>query len=101
MKSFKKIDVEGGNKVQDNIQNALTPVLNKQILDGLQLTGIRLVAGQVNSIEHKLGRALIGYIITRKSANSNIWDSQDANRLSNLTLALLCSVDCTVDIWVY
>lgn len=88
------------NQVQQNVQQALQPIINSQILNGNQLDGVVLVAGS-NTIEHKLGRKLIGYIVCRKDANISIWDTQATNLFESKTLLLEASGPATISLWVY
>lgn len=86
-------------KVQDNVNSALIPVLTAQIIDGQVLKGITLVSGVDNTVNHRLGRDLVGYIVIRKNANAAVWDSTSATPA--LTLILQTSVNCTVDLYVF
>jgi hypothetical protein len=102
MKAYKKKGLDDNiNKVQDNVQLALNPIINSPIINGILLSNITLTSGQDNIIEHKLGRELRGYLVVKKSANSNIWDLQDINKLSRLTLNLQCSTNCVISLWVF
>jgi len=102
MKAFKKIGIEDEtvSKFQENVSSVFEEIGNKAILNGNLLKNIALTTG-ANEVSHKLGRDLQGYIIVRKRANSIIWDSQDSNKLKNLTLILNCSADVVVDIWCF
>jgi len=101
--TFKKVnsDNEQLNKMQENVSQALLPVLGSAILDGVLLTEIELTTGQANLIEHKLGRRPLGWIAVRKRAESTLWDNQNANLLNNRTLDLRCSSNVTVDLWIF
>lgn len=89
------------SKMQENIQAALTPLINSVIIDGTLLKNISLISGQVNVIDHKLAREIIGYIVIRKDSNSNVWDSQKTNNLKNINLKLHTDNNCEVDLWVF
>lgn len=88
------------NRVQDNIQRVLEPLYNTPILAGNLLTNIELVVG-LNTINHGLGRKLIGWQIARIRSAAVIYDSQDNNMTPNLTLLLISDAPVTVDIYVY
>lgn len=64
------------------------------------LTSIPLTTG-VNSINHKLGRALRGWTIIRQRALASIYDSQDSNPTPDTTLLLVSSAPVTIDIEVF
>ena len=88
------------NRVQDGLIRSLNPVLGNQILQGQLLQSVSLATG-LNTINHKLGRDLVGWFITRLRANSIVWDSQDTNQSSNLTLILNASAPVVIDLWVF
>src|ERR1035438_7179512 len=83
--------------VQRNLVRVLQPVFNTPTLGGNLLIGQTLSVG-ANSINHGLGRNLNGWQIVRQRAQANIWDSQDANKTPNLTLALNSSAAVVVDL---
>lgn len=103
IKAFKRLKQVSGetDKLQDNLRQFFVPIENCSLVDGVLLRNISLTTGQVNAVKHKLGRELIGYIVTLKNANSEIWDSQSENKLKSTTLNLQCSADVTVDLWVF
>lgn len=86
--------------VQRNLVRVLQPVFNTPTLGGNLLTGQTLFVG-ANSINHGLGRNLNGWQIVRQRAQADIWDSQDANKTPNLTLALNSSAAVVCDIYVF
>lgn len=92
----------GLNTIQENIANSLNPLIKVQN-DASNLTNITLVAGQVNKINHNLGRKLLGYnvMIKGRSSNAVISNTQDQNPSPNLTLWLWTSEDCEIDLQVY
>lgn len=86
--------------VQRNLVRVLQPIFNTPILGGNLLTQQPLAVG-ANSINHGLGRNLNGWMIVRKRASADIWDSQDANQTPQLTLALNSSAAVVVDIYCF
>jgi predicted Zn-dependent protease with MMP-like domain len=102
IKSLKTIELpDEVAKFQYNVVEAFTNIASVEILNGVLLKQVELVTGQDNNVNHKLGREPQGYIIVRKRANSNIWDSQDTNKFKDLTLVLNCSANVTVDLWIF
>jgi hypothetical protein len=101
--SFKKIqsDDDVQNRFQDNVANALDPIVQQEILGGNLLRGISILTGVDNNVPHKLGRKLLGWMLVRNRANSVVWDSQDFNLSQNSTLILNCSANTTIDLWVF
>lgn len=102
-KGFKKLDAESRevNQLQENIEQFVKPIQNCPLIDGVLVRDICLVAGEVNEIKHKLGRKPIGWLITRKRADSRIWDLQDTNPTPGKTLSIACSHACQIDIWIF
>lgn len=88
------------NKVQDNLTRTLNPVFNTPILEGNLLQKIPLLTGS-NTINHKLGRTLIGWMITRQRGAASIYDAQDLNSMPASTLILISSAPAIVDIYVF
>lgn len=87
-------------KLQDSLYDYSQPITNSAIIDGIQLTEVHLVsASNPTLVEHKLGRIPLGYIVTSRSTNSQVWNSEP--QLPSKNLALNCSADCIVGIWVY
>lgn len=79
----------------------LNPLLLNPILQGTQLKRVLLSTG-ANVINHKLGRKLQGWIITRWiGASAGVYDTQDTNSMPQLTLELNSSGNVSVDIYVY
>lgn len=96
-------DDESIESVQNSLENSFRSIEACPLLDGHLLEGIDLVNGD-NSISHKLGRELKGWIITRhRETPSNIVDRQKTNPATDRTLLLNSSVGTTVtvDIWVF
>ena len=63
------------NIVQDSIEQVLTPLTNAQIIDGNYLKEIDLTASVDNLIEHKLEREPLGWLVVRKFAAVDIYES--------------------------
>lgn len=79
---------------------SLNPVIANPLIGGRLLTGIVLTTG-VNSINHGLQRNLRGYLVTLKSANITIYDSQSANQMQDVFLTLNASGPATVSLYVF
>jgi len=88
------------NRVQDNLVNTLNPVFNTPILGGVLLQNISLSIG-FNTIKHKLGRKLIGWVLVRQRSFANIYDNQDNNLIPSKTLTLVTGDDVIVDLYVF
>lgn len=100
MKAYGRVNVKDYelSRVQDAIENVITPILELPILDGVLLEGISLIAGQDNNIEHKLGRAFRLWSVMRLGANSVVYEGTQS--LQNKFINLRCSTNCTITLWV-
>lgn len=78
----------------------LNPLLSNPMLAGRLLRNVALVSGD-NTINHKLGRKLQGWLIVRKRAAADIYDKQDNNTMPDLTLVLNASTAVVVDIYCF
>lgn len=88
------------NRWQVQAQKVLQAALSNPVNSSILLTNIALVTGS-NSVSHKLNKPLTGWVIVRKRAVSDIFDTQDSNPTPSLTLLLTASANVTVDILVY
>ena len=79
---------------------ALNPVLNNPIVNGVLLKNQVLTTGS-NTISHKLGRPLQGWIPVRVRASVTLYDTQDSNANPGLTLLITSSGNATVDLYVF
>ena len=102
-KAFKKLHFpdQTVRKLQSNVENALAPIINSDILDGVLLKNVDLRFDRINEINHGLGRAPQGWIIVRLRGDSRIWDVQDSNNTKQRTLSLRCTTDVEVDMWIF
>jgi hypothetical protein len=86
--------------MQTSWASELNPVLANPLVQGQLLKSVSLVAGQ-NIVNHKLGRALQGWVVTRIRASATLYDQQDANKTPGLTLVLQASAPVVVDLYVF
>lgn len=77
----------------------LNKLLSIEMLDGLKISSVSLKANTELQISHKLGREYLGYLVTSKNANANVWNSSTSQK--DKYLKLTSSADVTVDLWVY
>lgn len=84
------------NKVQDNVNTVIRPIIDSAIIDGVLLNNISLKNG-ATVVDYKLGRKLQGYIVVRKTANANIWDGA----LTTKTITLHSDAACVVSLWCF
>ena len=79
---------------------SINPVINQPWNSGVLLKSIALVSGS-NTINHKLGRILQGWVIVRQRSAATVYDTQDTNTMPALTLKLTASANVTVDLLVF
>lgn len=88
-------------QLQNRWSSLIDPVLMNPVNNSLLLKNISLVSG-ANVINHKLGRPLQGWFVTRmRSVAISIYDTQDSNQMPDLTLTLNASAPCVVDLTVF
>lgn len=89
------------NLPQIQMENAwatlIEPFLNNPPNNPVLLKNISLSTGS-NTINHRLGRKLIGWKITRIRSAATIYDEQDSNTNPQLTLILNSSAPALVDL---
>ena len=90
LSDFKKVGTKDADlqKVQQNVENAITTIIRKEIVDGVLIKNVCLTPGISNEIKHGLGRSPLGWFIVRKRADARIWDVQDFNKNPSKTLSI-------------
>lgn len=89
------------NQLQGNIQSSFGPLVGNIQNDSQILENITLTTGINNVVNHKLGRNLKGWKLTRIRSQANVYDTQDNNPSPNLTLWLTTNATVVVDIEVF
>lgn len=86
--------------MQTRWASALNPILTNPLANGILLKNVELISG-ATVVNHKLGRKLQGWLVTRLRNNVVVFDSQDANPNPALTLVLNSTGATTVDLYVF
>lgn len=86
--------------MQTSWASSLNPLLKNAVLQGVLLKDVSLASG-ANVVNHKLGRKLQGWVLVRKRAAGDIYDTQDTNSTPALTLNLNSSAAIVVDLYVF
>jgi len=86
--------------MQNQWASILNPLLTSPLVNGLLLTDISLKAG-TTSINHKLGRNLIGWFIVGINGAAEVYDKQASNQTPQLTLQLVSNAAVTVNLYVF
>ena len=89
------------NRFQNNVEEAVNPLINAEIVNGVLLKDVCMEAETVTLVTHKLGRKVRGWIVIRRRADARVWDVQDSNPNPTTTLALVASHAVKVDLWVF
>ena len=97
--SFKSDDLSF-SLLQTKWATLINPVIDNPLVNGQILPSVSLVTG-ANVINHRLGRKLQGWFLTRVRGAVTIYDTQDSNTMPALTLDLNSSADVVVDIYVF
>jgi hypothetical protein len=85
-------------QLQDGIMRVVEVLRKKEILDGRLIKDVILDSAAPTEINHGLGRALNGWIVTRISAAATVHESESP---STNILTLEASADVTVSLWVF
>lgn len=86
-------------QVQDGVVKTLGVISRKEILDGRLLKGVILLMAGTTLVAHGLGREALGWIVVENIANAVVW--QEQSDVPSKLLALNCSADTTVSLWVF
>ncbi len=78
----------------------LDPLLACPLVNGRLIQSVTLTTGN-NTINHKLSRKLVGWIVVGQTAASSFYDNQSTNQMSDMTLILNSSAPCVVSLWVF
>ena len=95
-----KTDSKDFSLMQTSWSAKLNPILANLIMDGIFLKNIQLTTGS-NIINHRLGRKLQGWFISRQRSNAGIYDNQDNNSNQVQTLILITDANVEVDLYVF
>jgi hypothetical protein len=103
LKAFKVISTDSDDldRVQGNIDDAISPVIASAVVGGNLITGISMTAATDKVINHGLGRALQGWTLVGVSADTRVFDKQATNSNPKSTLILQSVNTATISIWVF
>ena len=103
IRSFRKVVTEDQdiNKLQAYLEETFEQILKSEIIDGVLLKGIQLDNSKTNSVSHKLDRNILGWLVIRRRAKAQIWDTQDLNTFKSKTLDLQTDTNVNVDLWIF
>ena len=91
---------EAVERNHDALERALRPVTDLAILDGVLISD-QAITTAVTSVPHTLGRAYRGWIVVDKQGDARVWRSTASTADVTKFLALDCSANVTVSLWVF
>lgn len=86
--------------MQTKWASIINPFLGNPSNSALIIPNVALVTGS-NTINHKLGQKLQGWVVIGNNASTTFYDSQASNQQPDLTLVLVASGACTVSLLVF
>lgn len=86
--------------MQNTWAQTLDPIISNPTTNPVILKNISLVTGP-NAVNHRLGRKLQGWSLSRIRAAATVYDTQDSNPTPQLTLTLTASAPVVVDLVVW
>lgn len=99
---FKKIGTDDLilDKFQTNVDQVLTSISSRRIIDGILLRDIVLTTSAL-LVPHLLGHPIDGYIVVKSNANAVVYDDEATNTIKDRFIKLLASATVTVTLWVF
>lgn len=101
LKPFSKTSIDelkDVERLQDTIENVVNGLSASPIVSGQLLKDIE-VTTSAKRIEHKLGRAPLGFIVVKINANSVVFEQPETR--PDLFLNLEASAAAKVSLWVF
>jgi hypothetical protein len=87
------------NRVQDNIAKALGELEQRIGMKFVLAQGIELLGSSTdNIVNHKLGRAAQGFLVSNRNANAVVWVSPTLNKSPERQIILRAGSNVTVDL---
>lgn len=88
------------NKLMNNLDIALAPIINNSFLDFSLVKDISLAIGD-NLVDHKLNRTPNGWVVVRKRGAGNFYDKQDTNTTPTKNYIINSDTAVVVDIYFF
>lgn len=87
-------------RLQESLSKVFNGIQTKQIIDGRLLTDVSLFTGQINEVNHGLGKPYRGWIIVDKDADANVYVTTQS-QTPNATILFQTSADVIVSLWLF
>jgi len=100
--TFKKVynNDQDFQQLQSNIEAAFLHIISKEIFGGSLKKDIAITTADT-FIDHPLDREPNGWIIVRKNANADIWESSTINTFKERIIILKSDATVTASIWFF
>lgn len=89
------------NGVEEQVAQAIEPVLRQYDAQSLIYADLKFVAGQAKVLQHGLRQTPTGYRVIRSDAPAIVYDDQAGNLTPERTLVLYASIDAIVTLEVF
>jgi len=87
--------------MHDRTTDAINRLAGIPTLDGNKLSGVVLVAGIDNFVNHGLGRDYLGWHVSDRNPDAGVFLSATTNKSPEKYLILNSNADTTVALWVF
>lgn len=89
------------NGVEEQVAQAIEPVLRQHDAQSLVYADLKFVAGQAKVLVHGLRQEPTGYRVIRADAPAIVYDAQAGNLTPERTLVLYANADVTVTLEIF
>jgi len=102
LQTFQKINIEEFPvaQLQQNVEKALNPVLNKPFMDHTIIENVTVLSASDTTVNHGLGR-LVKVVPFNLNANAVVWQKQSSNPAPEVSVLLRASADVTCDLILF
>lgn len=84
------------NRIQDNISKSYNDIVDIPMLQGVAVKQV-VLSTSGTAVQHKLGRTPVGWFVTDKVVDANIWRTD----WDSMFLYLDTDLATTIDLWVF
>lgn len=100
---FRRVQVKSDDvkHLQDGIAQIFNQILKKQIIDGIFIQDITITGGTPLEISHGLDNTPRGWIIVKKNAESDVWQTVSDTPSATMVLNATAATTVTISLWVF
>lgn len=98
IRSFKRINAKDYDlsKVQDNVDDALSPILSSEVLNGIILSDLE-VSSTEQIFNHRLNRQPLGWFVIDRTDDIRVWRTS----WNTKTITLKANNSGAVSLWIF